>query len=78
MAEHFRRHPDADSYLSQPDFAVVLAGSTAENRLTRSSRETPNVEHRERNGSGPRRARTDDLRISSASLGRIYPLPIAA
>jgi len=38
---------------------------SAENRVTRSSRETPNVEHRKRNGSGPRRARTDDLRIKS-------------
>jgi len=25
MAEHFGRHPDADIYLSQPGFAVVLA-----------------------------------------------------
>jgi hypothetical protein len=45
MAEHFRRHPDAGSYLSQPGFAIVLAGRTAKNRVTRSSRETPNVEH---------------------------------
>ena len=53
IAEHFRRHPDADSYLSQPGFAIVLGGRTAKNRVTRSSRETPNVEHRKRNGSGP-------------------------
>jgi len=65
IAEHFRRHPDADSYLSQPGFAIVLGGRTAKNRVTRQSRETPNVEHRKRNGSGPRRARTDDLRIKS-------------
>jgi len=28
MAEHFGRHPDADIYLSQPGFAVVLAART--------------------------------------------------
>ena len=28
MAEHFWRHPDADIYLSQPGFAVVLAART--------------------------------------------------
>ncbi len=29
MAEHYGRHPDADIYLSQPGFAVVLAGAHA-------------------------------------------------
>ncbi len=28
MAEHFGRHPDAEIYLSQPGFGVVLASRT--------------------------------------------------